>query len=452
MIKNLFYGLLLAFLSLSDAWAGFNHAQWSSGWKVDWESGHLNPTAQWVPASPAAGNAGFSTATGALTASSTAKYPLPDGKTIDVVARVIPDKPSVATALGNFAKKTLWPLQVGLAVFDLAKDLGFSLSRDTAGQLVVTKPDPSSCSVAPCYQYTPAYFLVSQMVYGTPSTSIAVACQGLIGKSVSGWKINSSTPLNASSCSISGIGPTGQAWFDTSTSNVVQVPPSAPTYIASSIEELQDKIALQSGWPVSSPISRALADAVASGEPLTASVPTLTGPTSVAGPTSTTTQQQKDPAGNVTGTATKVSQTTYNISYNNNTITNTSSTVITTTNPDGSKTVENQDSPPTQDGATDTPLPDVPALYTKKYPDGLEGVWQQKKDQLKNSPLLQLTNSLMPSIGTGGTCPSFMIPLDVGIRDFGVHDVAPPCYVWDWAKVIVIVSALLLARALIFGG
>jgi len=323
--------------------------------------------------------------------------------------------------------------------------------------LVVSKSDPDVCTTAPCYSFT------TRSPTATTPTAPYLASRRLAclraAEMYSTWAGRTYSVVNDNFNPSFGMGSCYLTWVYSGTTYYAEhqyfyqsASPSSPVDLPSTMQELQDKIAAQSGWPTSSAISRALADAVASGEPLTASTPTLTGPTTVAGPTSTTTQQQKDPAGNVTGTVTKVSQTTYNISYNNNTITNTSSTVVTTTNPDGSKTVENQDSPPAQDGATDSPLPDVPTLYTKKYPDGLEGVWQQKKDQLKNSPLLQLTNSLMPSIGTGGTCPSFMIPLDVGIRDFGVHDVAPPCYVWDWAKVIVIVSALLLARALIFGG
>lgn len=106
------------------------------------------------------------------------------------------------------------------------------------------------------------------------------------------------------------------------------------------------------------------------------------------------------------------------------------------------------DSPP-----TDTPLPPVPDLYTRKYPQGMEGIYDQYKDQLKGTPLGQLARQLMPNVGDGGTCPSW--PLNLDIADwalYGVHDVAPPCWIWDVAKAILILSALLLARALIFGG
>lgn len=107
--------------------------------------------------------------------------------------------------------------------------------------------------------------------------------------------------------------------------------------------------------------------------------------------------------------------------------------------------------------AADSALPGQPSLYTKVYPDGLSGVWAEKKAQLTSSPLLSLAGSLMPTIAPTGTCPSWLIDLNFGVvgpvvLDFGLRDVSPPCSIWPLAASIVIVSALLLARALIFGG
>ncbi len=100
----------------------------------------------------------------------------------------------------------------------------------------------------------------------------------------------------------------------------------------------------------------------------------------------------------------------------------------------------------------DSPLPAAPVLYEAKYPDGLMGVWTTQKAALLSSPLFGLMSSLMPSSIGGGACPSWVVPLDLGAWHYGSFDVAPPCYVWEFAKAIIIVSALLLARALIFGG
>ncbi|MDR7377639.1 hypothetical protein J2X19_002318 [Rhodoferax ferrireducens] len=101
--------------------------------------------------------------------------------------------------------------------------------------------------------------------------------------------------------------------------------------------------------------------------------------------------------------------------------------------------------------ATDTPLPNVPDLYTQKYPDGLAGVWSGKKQQLTGSSLVGLLSSLMPSV-SAGTCPVINLNLDVGVVNFGQHDISPPCEVWTFGKWVIIISALLLARSLVYGG
>lgn len=114
---------------------------------------------------------------------------------------------------------------------------------------------------------------------------------------------------------------------------------------------------------------------------------------------------------------------------------------------------ENQDSAVCgSGGVSGGSLPAGPELYEPKYPDGLGGVWDAKITELKDSPLFELTDTLMPNIASGGTCPAWLVPLDLGLWSFGSYDVAPPCWIWDFAKVIVIISSLLLARALIFGG
>lgn len=59
----------------------------------------------------------------------------------------------------------------------------------------------------------------------------------------------------------------------------------------------------------------------------------------------------------------------------------------------------------------------------------------------------------MPNVGDGGSCPTWPINLDLAQwASYGTYDVAPPCWIWDVAKAILILSALLLARSLIFGG
>jgi hypothetical protein len=148
---------------------------------------------------------------------------------------------------------------------------------------------------------------------------------------------------------------------------------------------------------------------------------------------------------------------TTSTTVNNVTTTSSGSSTTSTTS---SGTTESQDSfcrdnPSARecDGlASDSPLAKLPKLYTSKYPEGLAGVWNTKKAELNSTPLITLVDRLMPSIGSGGTCPVWSIDLSFGFADYGLQNVAPPCWIWSVAKSIVIVSALLLARALVFGG
>lgn len=103
--------------------------------------------------------------------------------------------------------------------------------------------------------------------------------------------------------------------------------------------------------------------------------------------------------------------------------------------------------------AVDTAMPTAPKLYEPSFPRGIAGVWSDRKAQLTSAPLSGLISNLMPSVGSGGSCPAMMINLNItSWAMFGIRDVAPPCYIWDFGKVVIILSALLLARSLIFGG
>lgn len=148
----------------------------------------------------------------------------------------------------------------------------------------------------------------------------------------------------------------------------------------------------------------------------------------------------------VTGTTTTTTTTTVTNNVTNNVVNNstTNENIPLTSTPD-----------PTDLGSiTDTAFGAIPALYVRKYPDGLTGVWSAKITAIKATPLFSLVGNLMPtSIGSSGACPTWPIDFNFGAwANFGVHDVAPPCWVWTFGKTVILISALLLARALIFGG
>ncbi|HWI05608.1 MAG TPA: hypothetical protein VNT52_17510 [Acidimicrobiales bacterium] len=172
---------------------------------------------------------------------------------------------------------------------------------------------------------------------------------------------------------------------------------------------------------------------------------------------STTTKPDGTTATTTTTTTTNNTFNTTNTSSTTITITHNQSSTITTTHPDGSTTTttEGKD-PPKPDEQTppvvDADMPPVPDLYEQKYPDGLAGVWNTRYAEMKQGPLFAFLQSLVPNItGTAG-CPSWTWPSQnvLGIQVGG--DISVPCYVWTFLRIVMLISAVLMARKLIFGG
>lgn len=159
-------------------------------------------------------------------------------------------------------------------------------------------------------------------------------------------------------------------------------------------------------------------------------------------------------------TKTTTKTTTAKNAYNGDTMTTTQTTTTTTnitnniTNITTTETKEEEKDDAPDEDATDTPLPDTPELYKKKYPDGLKGVWDKAKSDLDNSKLVGLSHSLAPNIADGGTCPTWELNLNflpqsqMGVYRFGEEF----CFIWPIMRVILLVSALFMARKIIFGG
>lgn len=92
-------------------------------------------------------------------------------------------------------------------------------------------------------------------------------------------------------------------------------------------------------------------------------------------------------------------------------------------------------------------------LYEPKYPQGPGEVWKQSSAGIKNSGLGSLAIALMPKIADGGSAPVWIVDFNFSpLGDFGVHDISPPLWVWEVLKAITILTALIVARRLIFGG
>lgn len=192
----------------------------------------------------------------------------------------------------------------------------------------------------------------------------------------------------------------------------------------------------------------------------------ISGPATAQGPTTSKTTSTTNPDGSVS-TRTETTSTKYNFQYSNNYF-DVNTEKKTTTTQDGqpvSETIENDNTPveeppdPTEQPEEpepeytfeDSPFPEVEPFYEQKYPDGLQGVWDQARADIDNSNFLSFLRSFVPSFS--GSCPSFGMSFAIGsMANFGTHEFQSLCYVFDFIKVILMVSAVFLARQLTFGG
>lgn len=195
------------------------------------------------------------------------------------------------------------------------------------------------------------------------------------------------------------------------------------------------------------------------------------GPSSAEGTTSTTTETVTVDQGHGTGTQTTVTTTTHNITYNTtNNVTNVNVTTVTnttTTHPDGTQSETNTETAPPDLEPGEEPaeeeqytldyqgstMPEIPDFYAQQYPEGFAGEWNKFKDKVASSPLAGFLTGLSNGLPGGGTCPEWSVSLNFGhMGNFGTHVIAPPCAIWPFIKAVMILSALFVARRMVFGG
>ena len=244
---------------------------------------------------------------------------VPGGASVPVsVAGNVPMASAVG-AIGRFLGKVIPVVSVGVGIYDLAKELGFTATKGSAGT-VFQNDTPS---IKPGVMYG-GYGACSN-----PSTN----CTQIAGGQPSGL-----------------IGPEGAptaCWVGT-TSAIFY--PYACTYTVgtsqtATVQQVLDAIAAKTDWSSTSALPRVISDAINSGEQVQVEPKTITGPATSPGVSSVT----KDAVANTTTTAT----TTNNYQYAGNTVTTTQVTNnITTNNTTGAVT--------NNTSTTTTPKADAP--------------------------------------------------------------------------------------------
>lgn len=190
----------------------------------------------------------------------------------------------------------------------------------------------------------------------------------------------------------------------------------------------------------------------------------FSGPATATGPSWSSTKTYLKPDGS-TGTQVTNTSTQYNFTYGP-TYFDTGSTTTTTTTQDGqlvsTETSEDtstpQELPPDtepepeeQYSFEDTDLPEVEPFYEQKYPDGFQGVWTSAQADFENSEFVSFMNSFVPNFS--GTCPAWSMNFAIGaLANFGTIPFQSLCYIFDFIKIIMLVTAVFTCRAIIFGG
>lgn len=180
----------------------------------------------------------------------------------------------------------------------------------------------------------------------------------------------------------------------------------------------------------------------------------LEGPASVnePGPTTTTVGPS--------GTTTTNSNTRIDITYGDNYYDYRTTKTTIVTKPDGSTETTTETEPETEQpreeedqdiNFTDSEFPPVEPFYQQKYPDGLQGVWQDAQAKFDNSQFMSFLQSFIPQFT--GSCPSWSMSFNIASwASYGNVPFVNLCYVFDFIKVIMLVTALFTARAITFGG
>ncbi|MBK3866340.1 hypothetical protein GFL09_01275 [Pseudomonas stutzeri] len=180
----------------------------------------------------------------------------------------------------------------------------------------------------------------------------------------------------------------------------------------------------------------------------------LSGPSSVTEPGPTTTTVGP------TGTTTTTNNTKVDITYGDNYYDYRKTSTTVKTNPDGTTETTTETQPETEQpqeeeqqeiNFTDSEFPPVEPFYVQKYPDGLQGVWQDAQSRFDDSQFMSFLNSFIPQFS--GSCPSWSLSFNIATwASFGNQSFVNLCYVFDFIKVILLVTALFTARAITFGG
>lgn len=102
-------------------------------------------------------------------------------------------------------------------------------------------------------------------------------------------------------------------------------------------------------------------------------------------------------------------------------------------------------------------FPNIKGLYERKYKDGIAGVLESLQRKIQDTDIWNLVTILTtPPPGIAGDCSNvWQLDLNLGGPmglNMGIHNIEIPCSIKTAMRAIVILSAIVAARGIIFGG
>lgn len=255
------------------------------------------------------------------------------GQSVPVTVTGAPAKAALGKAMVASFKAFAGPLMLGVALFDLAREIGVLVTRKPDGTLDVIEERKTFTCAGSCVEYQNEFT-------GVWYPSLSAVCTSLVGNAA----IESATPgadpakpASFAACTV--VTP----WWASGTYTRQVLKKYNPmvegvTQAPITEQELADKIASQSGWPSTSAMPRAVKQALEMGQavPVEETTKTITGPASTQpketvtkNPDGTTTT--KTEKANITYEGNKITITNTSSVVNSNPVTNTSTTTTTTT-------------------------------------------------------------------------------------------------------------------------
>jgi len=85
------------------------------------------------------------------------------------------------------------------------------------------------------------------------------------------------------------------------------------------------------------------------------------------------------------------------------------------------------------------------------FPDGVQGLWEDRKDAFDRSAMKGYLDSFVPSLQAGAIDP-FQLCFNLGFYNYGCHSFSIPDYVIAFLRLVILISAGFYCQRLVFGG